>query len=300
MKPTIECVMIVKNESEVLDRCLQSVRDADKITIVDTGSEDNTIEIAKKYTPNVYNDFTWCDSFQKARNHALSKATCDWVLSIDADEWCHDFSKVRESVEKAHEKGYLALDVALFAKNNGQLHYFPRLFKRDPAVWWEGDVHNHVSVRPDDTSTVEITYGYSPAHLKDPNRAMRILQKVVDETQNPREMFYLGREFWYRRWYEQCVQMLGRYVQKSGYLAEKADAFLIMAQCYWALGMGNDARDACAQCLVINANFKDAILFMAQIAGDGSGNAEWQANADQWKRMAATATNERVLFASTQ
>ena len=82
-----------------LARCLDSVKDADEIIICDTGSTDNTIEIAKKYTDKVYTDFTWCDDFSAARNHAKEKATGDYILSIDADEFCHDFSKVRESVE---------------------------------------------------------------------------------------------------------------------------------------------------------------------------------------------------------
>ncbi|MEK6919028.1 MAG: glycosyltransferase [Nanoarchaeota archaeon] len=83
---TISASMIVKNESLFLEECLESIKDVvDEIIIVDTGSTDNTKEIAKKYTQKVY-DFEWSGDFSKARNYALSKATSDWVLSIDADE----------------------------------------------------------------------------------------------------------------------------------------------------------------------------------------------------------------------
>ena len=72
---TISLCMIVKNEEKVLARCLDSIADLmDEIIIVDTGSSDNTKEIAKKYTDKIY-DFTWIDDFSAARNFAFSKAT---------------------------------------------------------------------------------------------------------------------------------------------------------------------------------------------------------------------------------
>ena len=69
----------------MLGKCLDSVKGFDEIIIVDTGSEDDTVEIAKQYTDKVY-FFKWCDSFAKARNFAKQYATGDWILSIDADE----------------------------------------------------------------------------------------------------------------------------------------------------------------------------------------------------------------------
>ncbi len=52
---------------------------------------------------------------------------------------------------------------------------------------------------------------------------------------------------------------LGKYVQRSEFLAEKADAFLIMSRCYWLMKMGDDARDACVQALIINPHFREAV-----------------------------------------
>lgn len=286
--PKISAVLIVKNEEEVLARCLESVKEADEIIIVDTGSEDKTIEIAKKYTDKVFGDFTWCDDFSKARNHAKTKATGDWILSIDADEFLHDFSKVREAVNLAEQRQVLAVNCTMVAEDNGQEFNFPRLFKNSPQVWWNGAVHNHLSVLGEDTGNVRITFGYSPAHLKDPDRALRILEKEAKKPDGIRETFYLGREYWYRGRYEECVLALGKYVQRSTYLAEKAEAFLLMARSYWLMRMGNDARDACAQSLIINPNFKEAILFMSDIV--------WERHSPQWKHMAETADNSEVLF----
>lgn len=291
----ISAVLIVKNEEALLSKCLDSVKGVDEIIICDTGSTDKTVEIAKKYTDKVV-FFEWCDNFAKARNYAKSFATGDWILSIDADEYLHDFAKLRDAIEMAEARKALAVNVTMIAEDNGQHFPFPRVFKNSPQVWWEGAIHNHVSVIGEDIGDVKITHGYSPAHFNDPDRAFRILQKEVKEKGNGRETYYLGREYWYRKDYESCVQTLGKYVQVSKFLSEKADAFLIMSRAYFYMGMGNDARDACVQALIINSNFKEAILFMAQLAGDGSGNIKWQKNADQWKKLAATADNTDVLF----
>ena len=59
MRKTIAVAMIVKNEEDLLARCLESVKEADAIYICDTGSVDRTIEIARQYTENVYLDFIW-------------------------------------------------------------------------------------------------------------------------------------------------------------------------------------------------------------------------------------------------
>lgn len=58
----------------------------DEITIVDTGTGDNTKTIASEFTDKIY-DFKWCNDFSKARNFSISKASNDWILVLDADEF---------------------------------------------------------------------------------------------------------------------------------------------------------------------------------------------------------------------
>ncbi|MFN3533586.1 MAG: glycosyltransferase family 2 protein, partial [Candidatus Brocadia sp.] len=85
-RPTLSACMIVKNEEKFLPQCLQSIKDAvDEVIIVDTGSTDKTVEIAKSFGARVYHH-PWKNSFSEARNHSLSYATGDWILQIDADE----------------------------------------------------------------------------------------------------------------------------------------------------------------------------------------------------------------------
>ncbi len=85
-QPTLSLCMIVKNEEQFLQQCLDSVKDlVDEIIIVDTGSSDKTKEIAEKNNAKVFN-FPWNDNFAAARNFSISKATKEWILWLYADE----------------------------------------------------------------------------------------------------------------------------------------------------------------------------------------------------------------------
>ena len=82
----ISICMIAKNEKNYLEKCLNNIKNSvDEIIIVDTGSNDKTMEIAKKFTNKVYN-FRWNNDFSEARNFSLKKAAKDWILMLDADE----------------------------------------------------------------------------------------------------------------------------------------------------------------------------------------------------------------------
>ncbi|WP_246615206.1 glycosyltransferase [Clostridium thailandense] len=90
-KNMITLCMIVKNEEKNLESCLSKIHSfVDEIIIVDTGSTDNTRKIASEFTDKIY-DFQWCNDFSKARNYSISKASSEWVLILDADEFVNDF-----------------------------------------------------------------------------------------------------------------------------------------------------------------------------------------------------------------
>ncbi len=85
-RPRLSVVLIVKNEAHCLGDCLSSIKSiADEIVIGDTGSTDNTVEIAKSFGARVIN-VEWRNDFAYARNCVLNEATGDWLLSLDADE----------------------------------------------------------------------------------------------------------------------------------------------------------------------------------------------------------------------
>lgn len=147
---TISLCMIVKNEQDVIARCLESVKNiVDEIIIVDTGSSDRTVEIASHYTQNIYH-FDWIDDFSAARNFSFSKATKEYILWLDADdviqpEHQKEFITLKQTLPHTIDVVMLPYDVA-FDENNQAIHsyYRERLLKRESNFKWLGAVHEAI------------------------------------------------------------------------------------------------------------------------------------------------------------
>lgn len=281
--------MIVKNEESCLRDCLESVKEADEIVIVDTGSNDRTIEIAKEYTDKVYygDEYLWRDDFSFSRNQSLDKCSGDWVLTIDADETLEadGIKKIKEIIKDTKEQ---ALFIKVKGKNGGSVHKSIRLFKKG-NIKWKGQIHNYLSVNDGGKIDVTIEYGYSDAHKKDPDRALRILSKVVKE--NPasiREKYYLAREHWYRKDFKQALYYYDYYLETANWSPEMADAYLMKGYCYWNLGEIEKAKDNTLQAIKINADFKEAFILMSKLSGPK--------NKERWLKLSEMCNNEDVLF----
>lgn len=103
MSPIITLSMIVKNEETTLPVCLKSIKDfVDKIIIVDTGSSDQTVEVAKSFGAQVER-FDWINDFSAARNYALSFVTTPWTLWLDADDMVMNPEIIPHDVEYARK-----------------------------------------------------------------------------------------------------------------------------------------------------------------------------------------------------
>jgi len=153
--PLISLSMIVKNEEKMLAGCLDSVRNlVDEIIIVDTGSSDKTVEIAKRYGAKVHY-FDWIDDFAAARNESLKHCRGQWILYLDADERLKpiDIARLRQMLANAHESvgGVICTIESQHQALTGdsELHRggYPRLFKNlgFPKVKFAGRVHEQIS-----------------------------------------------------------------------------------------------------------------------------------------------------------
>ena len=83
--PKLSVIVITKNEESNIEACLESIAFADEVIVVDSGSVDSTVELAKNLGAKVVETENW-PGFGPQKNRALAFATGDWVLSIDADE----------------------------------------------------------------------------------------------------------------------------------------------------------------------------------------------------------------------
>jgi glycosyltransferase involved in cell wall biosynthesis len=169
-------VAIVKNEAANLARCLASVKPyVDELVIVDTGSTDETIAIAKQYGAKV-SYFEWCDDFAAARNYALSLVSSDWVLTLDADEelqasdsnWRHQLLQNNEAIAYTLELKDIEADTSQFKTI--------RIFQNLPNLTYLGRYHeslyyqnqslglDHPQVRALESVSV-MHYGYTEEQL---------------------------------------------------------------------------------------------------------------------------------------
>ena len=109
--PTLSLCIITKNEEQYLEECLNSVKEiVDEIIIVDTGSTDKTLGIAKKFNAKIIN-IPWQNDFSKARNESLRYATKDWILVLDADETIskQDTKEIKELIKTNEYLGFMLI-----------------------------------------------------------------------------------------------------------------------------------------------------------------------------------------------
>lgn len=178
--------MIVKNEGKVLDRCLSSVCDlVDEIIIVDTGSDDNTKDIASRYTNLIY-DYEWNNDFAAARNFAFSKATKEYIYTADADEMIDEVNrrkfmnlkKVLLPEIEIVQMLYLT-DMRYNTTENYKRDLRPKLYKRLREFTWINPIHETVRLEPVVfDSEIEILHMPTSNHSK---RDLGMFRKIVEE-----------------------------------------------------------------------------------------------------------------------
>jgi glycosyltransferase involved in cell wall biosynthesis len=282
----LSVAIIVKNEEQCLAKCLESIKGVDEIIIVDTGSEDKTIEIAKKYTKNIFY-YKWDDSFANARNFALSKCKGKWVLSIDADEFLNegDLNKIYKYIDETTED-QTGLSVSMvYVGNNKFVHRVPRIFKM--PCKWESDIHEYVPCNAKATD-IKIFFDRSPTHDTDPDRNQRILLNSVRKNNDARSKYYLAHDYFDRGQYGLALYFYEEYIKVSTWKYEKADAYLRASMCLFNLQRGEEARDYCLKAILLNPNFKEAVKYMATLS--------WEKEAVVWSKFAELCDNSDVLF----
>jgi len=234
-KVRISQCMIVKNEEKNIKRALSWGRDImwEQI-VVDTGSTDQTVEIAEKLGAQVYH-YTWTDDFAAAKNFALEQAQGDWIAFLDADEYMTeaDTKHLSDILNRLSGSQYIAVRATCNNLNDNGLSLYCnsmiRFFRNRPDLRYRGRIHENLCLAgrlPGGQEVldacVELTIfhtGYAPGAADQEQKTERnlsLLQKEIEE--RPEDiivMGYLGDTYRAKEdydrsiaWYERAVRLL--------------------------------------------------------------------------------------------
>ncbi len=243
---SISLCMIVKNEEAVISRCLNSVKElVDEIIIVDTGSTDKTKEIAYEFTDKIY-DFEWINDFSAARNYAFSKATCEYLMWLDADDLMPKIQldlllrwKKVFSVSNTPTDIFMLKYATAFNLDGTPtfLYYRERLIKRSANLKWSGRVHEAISPQ----GKIEYLDIYIEHHSNKSSYTSRNLDiyeamKQEGEIFTARDQFYYARELYYHGYYRSAKENFALFFQmKDAYVENLIEGHRICAYCCYFL-----------------------------------------------------------------
>ena len=234
----ISLCMITRDEEQYLGKCLESVAElVDEIVIVDTGSVDSTMDIAREHGARVL-EFEWVNDFSKARNYSIRNATSQWVLALDADEVISrkDHEKLKKLTEHNKYDAFMLMQrnytnsiTDLWkpntsdydeGKNYTGYDEVPviRLFKNRENIFYRGNIHELVRSSNGETFRQKLTdipihhYGRvrcSADMMKKREHYLAMnLVKVQLEPNNPKAYLELGRQYFECGKYDKAIEAL--------------------------------------------------------------------------------------------
>ncbi|HEX7292521.1 MAG TPA: glycosyltransferase [Conexibacter sp.] len=204
--------MIVKDEEEMLPRCLAAAAPAvDEIVIVDTGSSDRTIEIAREFGATVI-EREWTGSFSEARNVSFDAATGDWLMFLDADEVLveEDAARLRALRGKTWRECFYLTEISYTGElgdGTAATHTALRVFRARPEYRFSGTLHEqiaetlplHIPERIEATDIRVEHYGYLGAVRDAKEKSRRNIELLLRQrdagASDPFLHFNLGSEY---------------------------------------------------------------------------------------------------------
>lgn len=224
---TISACLIMKNEAKQneffkdktnIDVCLSSLsKFCDEIIVVDTGSTDNSIEIAKQYTDKIFQFIENPFDFSNARNESFKKATKEWILWTDMDDYYSD-----ENVEKilklkpildTTDSKYFSwyYDYRHFRGKCSYSFIRDRLLKNDNSFFWRYSIHEELVCNGKSTILEDVTTIHTCNH--DNNvKYVEMFRKIEQHRElYPRELYYYGGELFVLGQIDKCLEVLKKF-----------------------------------------------------------------------------------------
>lgn len=151
----LSVIIIAKNEARTIAHCLRSIQWVDEIIVLDSGSTDDTLKIAREYTPHVYQTTDW-QGYGIQKQRALNYATGTWVLNLDADEWVNDSlrKEIQQAMTQSSFDAYrIPIHLHFYGRSMKYTSWCPqrhiRMFRRLGAKYNENIVHEAICLPHD-------------------------------------------------------------------------------------------------------------------------------------------------------
>lgn len=255
----ISVCIITKNEKKALKKCLEQLNGYPvEVVVVDTGSTDGTMEMARQYTKSLY-EFEWCSDFAKAKNYAVSKAVNNTVLVVDSDEYLRSINmeELAEQIKK-FPRAVGRIERINQICQNGEMResreYINRLFDRR-YFHYTGKIHEQVTALDGGayetyvTSIVVDHSGYllsEDARQEKAQRNLLLLQEVLKEDgPDPYILYQLGKSYYMSGSYELACKYFSEALSFD--LDPNLEYVIDLVDCYgYAMLNGGHAADALA------------------------------------------------------
>ncbi|MCG3210040.1 MAG: hypothetical protein FOGNACKC_03669 [Anaerolineae bacterium] len=252
--PSVSLCMIVKNEAANLAGCLRSVGDlASEVIVVDTGSTDQTVDIAQALGARV-EYFTWIDDFAAARNESLRHASGDWILWLDADDRLSpaNVNQLKNAVASGQADAYRCRMVSPLAGENPASNqvFYTLLFKNHLGVQFEDPIHESVTesllrrgltIAHTNISIQHTGYSGDPASLRrKARRNAAILRRcVLEQPQRLKWRYHLGLSLYqladYRGAIEQFEMIINHPAPELNANSHLYKAYILLMSAYTTL-----------------------------------------------------------------
>jgi len=299
MKPSISLAMIVKDEEEVFDRCLSSVKDVvDEIIIVATGTNPQTTKIAKKYTDKVF-PFTWVRDFSKARNYSFEQCTKEWIIWLDSDDEVPpaDCEKIRNL--DFSDKDMIICDYFYAQDEFGAPSCNvprERIIRRSLGLKWQKRVHEYLPMIGRQYRS-NIGVWHHKQHGTSDRNIVILEEMIADGDYDSRDVFYLAKEYQDAGRQDEALERFAQFVTMPGAFWEDVfRSYHYMAQIW--LNKGDEAKFKENLFKSIEIEERRAELY-CQMGEFYMGKSQWD-KAIHWYKIAANTVRPKELLSTYQ
>lgn len=268
---------IAKNEEKFVSRWVNSMKEADEIYVLDTGSTDNTAKKLKDLGVHVKVEVINPWRFDEARNKSLEMVPMDTDICVctDLDEefesgWREKLEKRwGENVDKVKYNYNWSFDEY---KKPATTFFIEKIHKRN-GYFWVHPVHEVLNVKEHENSILapEITLNHYPDHEKSRGSYLPLLELSVKEDPNDdRNMHYLGREYMYYNKYNEAIDTLIKHLSlpSAKWDAERCASMRFIARCYLSLGRRKEAEMWLKDAIKEASYLRESYVELAQIYCD--------------------------------